>query len=472
MTPSVARPVANVMQSHRFDPTLLREYDLRGVVGKTLFEADAQALGLAFGSLAKRRGLKRLAVAYDGRLSSPALEAALVAGLAASGIDVLRIGRGPTPYLYFAAYSRADVDGGVMVTGSHNPAEYNGFKLTLSKESLHGAAIQALGQQAAVGDFTRGQGAIEGQDLTRAYLERLLEEAPGLAPMKVVWDPGHGATAELVRLLVKRLPGEHHLLNAEIDGRFPAHHPDPTVEANLQQLKGKVRDVKADLGIAFDGDGDRVGAVDSLGRVLWGDQLMLLLARDVLSDLPGATIIADVKASQVLFNGVAALGGKPIMWKTGHSHIKAKLKETGAPFAGEMSAHLFFADRYYGYDDGLYAALRLLKSLSRRQETLAAFYDSLPRFHNTPEVRFPCAEDRKAPTMAAVVAQLKAAGTAFLDIDGVRITTDDGWWLLRASNTQDVLVARCESATEEGLLRLKAALTSVVTAAGLPAPTF
>ncbi len=459
------------MQSHRFDPTVLREYDVRGIVGETLHPADAEALGLAIGTVARRQGLRRLATAYDGRLSSPELEAALVVGLKASGIDVLRVGRGPTPMLYFAAYTLS-VDGGVMVTGSHNPSNYNGFKITLAKQSFFGQQIQDLGTLAAAGDFERGQGGEESQDIRQAYVSRLAQDAVGMKPMRIGWDPGHGAASEILRELVRRLPGEHHLINAEIDGTFPAHHPDPTVESNLAQLKALVAERKLDLGIAFDGDGDRIGAVDSQGRVLWGDQLMLLLARDILQRKPGATIIADVKASRILFDGIAKLGGKPIMWKTGHSHVKAKLKETHAEFAGEMSAHLFFADRYYGYDDALYAAVRLLMALSLSGESLAAFRDSLPPVLNTAEIRFPCAEERKRPAMAEVVATLRQAGADFIDIDGVRVTTPDGWWLLRASNTQDVLVARCESGDQAGLDRLKATLAQTIKAIGLPVPAF
>lgn len=459
------------MTGHSFHPTILREYDVRGVVGETLFSADAKALGRVLGTVARRRGLKRLAVGYDGRLSSPELEANLVEGLTASGIDVLRVGRGPTPLLYFAAYTQP-VDGGVMVTGSHNPSNYNGFKITLEKHSFFGQEIQALGEQAAKGDFEEGQGKVETGDLIPAYVERLTLEASAIKPLKVGWDPGHGATAEIVHLLVERLPGEHHLINAEIDGTFPAHHPDPTVEKNLDQIKALVKERGLDLGIAFDGDGDRIGAVDAQGRVLWGDQLMLLLAQDILQRKPGATIIADVKASRILFDGIEAMGGKPIMWKTGHSHVKSKLKETGAAFAGEMSAHLFFADGYYGYDDALYAAVRLLKALSVTDQSLAAFRDSLPHVVNTPEIRFPCAEERKRPAMRAVEERLRAAGADFSTIDGVRVSTPDGWWLLRASNTQDVLVARCESSDEAGLARLKQALADAIQAAGLEAPDF
>jgi len=459
------------MTAHRFDPTILREYDVRGIVGRTLHEADAWALGRAIGTVARRRRLRRIATGYDGRLSSPALEAALVQGLKASGVDVLRVGRGPTPLLYYAAYSQA-VDGGVMVTGSHNPPDYNGFKITLEKASFFGQQIQDLGATAAAGDFESGDGGEESRDLRQAYVARLAQDGVGMKPLRVGWDPGHGAAAEVLRDLVRQLPGEHHLINAEIDGRFPAHPPDPTVEANLAQLKALVAGRRLDLGIAFDGDGDRIGAIDGQGRVLWGDQLMLLLARDILRRKPGATIIADVKASRILFDGIARLGGRPVMWKTGHSHIKAKLKETGAAFAGEMSAHLFFADRYYGYDDALYAAVRLLAALGLAGESLAKFRDGLPAVLNTPEIRFPCPEEKKRPAMAELAARLAGSGASFEAIDGVRVSTPDGWWLLRASNTQDVLVARCESGDAAGLERLKRTLAETIAAIGLEVPRF
>ena len=457
------------MSGHRFDPTILREYDVRGRLGESLSEADARALGRGFGSIARRRGCTRVAVGRDGRLSSPDLVAALTEGLTAAGVNVLDVGRGPTPMLYFATYERP-VDGGIMVTGSHNPPDYNGFKMTLKRASFFGEEIQKLGALVEAGDFESGQGAVEQEDLRAAYVERLLQEKPQVPPLKVAWDAGNGAMGEVMAMVTAQLPGEHHLLNQEIDGRFPNHHPDPTVPENLVQLCDLVRTEGCDLGIAFDGDGDRIGAVDGQGRILWGDQLMLLLAGEVLAERPGATIIADVKTSQVLYDEVARLGGKPLMWKTGHSLIKAKMAELGAPFAGEMSAHIFFADRYYGYDDALYAALRLLGALARSGQSLAAFRDGLPPAVNTPELRFPCDEARKWAVVEEVRDRLRASGADLIDIDGVRVKTTDGWWLLRASNTQDVLVARCEAGDEAGLSRLKAAVAQQLSESGLALP--
>jgi phosphomannomutase len=456
---------------HRFDPTILREYDIRGIVGKTLGAADAEALGRAFGTVVRREGGGRVALGYDGRLSSPELEAALAEGLKRSGVDAVRIGLGPTPMLYFATHTLG-VDGGVMVTGSHNPPDHNGFKIVLGTASFYGQAIQELGRIAADGAFAVGQGESEDHPVFEDYLDRLLAESdPAMADLTVAWDAGNGAAGEAMAALVRRLPGRHILLNEEIDGRFPAHHPDPTVPENLVQLIETVRAEGCDLGIAFDGDGDRLGAVDGHGRILWGDQIMLRLARGVLTDHPGATIIADVKASQALFDGVARAGGRPLMWKTGHSLIKAKMREEAAPFAGEMSAHLFFADRYYGFDDALYAALRLLGEVARSGESLAVFRDGLPALVNTPEIRFDCDDARKWAVIEEVRARLEAEeGAEVTAIDGVRVKTDDGWWLLRASNTQAVLVARCEAADEAGLARLKSALGAQLGASGLELP--
>ncbi len=455
--------------AHRFDPTILREYDIRGVVGDGLSRDDAYAIGRAFGTIAARKGGRRIAVGQDGRLSSPELAQSLSDGLNASGIGVLRIGLGPTPMLYFAAWT-LEVDGGVMVTGSHNPPDYNGFKLVLDKTSFYGADIQALGRLAAAGDYAEGQGVSAEHPIFEAYVARLLEDPSDETPFKVAWDAGNGAAAEAMVALVRGLPGEHILLNETIDGTFPAHHPDPTVPENLVQLCETVVAEACDLGFAFDGDGDRIGVVDGKGRILWGDQIMLLLARGILAERPGATIIADVKASQVLFDGIAELGGKPLMWKTGHSLIKAKMAEEQSPFAGEMSAHLFFADRFYGYDDALYAAVRVLDSLGRLGGSLAAFRDSLPDVVNTPEIRFPCQEDRKLAVIEEVRARLRAEGAEVTDIDGVRVKTEEGWWLLRASNTQAVLVARCEAQDQAGLARLKAALAAHLEASGLKLP--
>ncbi len=458
---------------HEFDPTTLREYDIRGIVGETLHAADAFAIGRVFGAIIAGDGGRTVAVGYDGRLSSPALEAALVDGLVASGMAAVRIGCGPTPMLYYAA-TTLPADGAVMVTGSHNPPNYNGFKMMRGKKPFFGADIKMLGARAASGEVVaETKGSARTLDIAEAYVARVAADWDGGArALNVVWDAGNGAAGEVLKRLVTRLPGTHTLLNAEIDGRFPAHHPDPTVPANLVQLIERVRAQTADLGVAFDGDADRIGLVDDQGGILFGDQLMVLLSRDVLARRPGATIIADVKASQVLFDEIQRAGGQPLMWKTGHSLIKAKMAETGAPLAGEMSGHLFFADHWYGFDDALYAAVRILGVIARMDRPLSAWREALPHVVNTPELRFECAEDRKFGVIAEVAARLRAAGAKVADTDGVRVQTADGWWLLRASNTQAVLVARAESSDATGLERLKAALAAELAASGLAAPDF
>jgi phosphomannomutase len=456
--------------AHRFDPTILREYDIRGIVGETLSTADAQAIGRAFALRAAGDGARRVAVGYDGRVTSPELEAALVDGLTGEGTDVVRIGRGPTPMLYYAA-ATLDVDGGVMVTGSHNPPEYNGFKFVLGGRAFYGAAIAALAETAlALGAPQAARGRVQDRNIRDAYIERLARDYDGARPLTVAWDPGNGATGEVVETLTAKLPGRHVLINTVIDGHFPAHHPDPTIPANLVQLQQTVAREGADLGIAFDGDGDRIGVIDNDGQIWWGDQLMVVLARDVLRRHPGAPILADVKASQVLFDEIAKAGGRPVMTATGHSPIKARLAETGAPLAGEMSGHIFFADGFYGFDDAVYVAVRLLGILARSSESLAQMRRRLPAVVNTPELRFACADDRKFAVVREVAERLRRQAAEVNDIDGVRVRTADGWWLLRASNTQDVLVARAEAKDEEGLARLKAELASQLAASGVEFP--
>ena len=454
------------------DPTILREYDIRGIVGDTLDPVDVEAIGHGFGTCIVRQGGKTVSVGYDGRLSSPELEAAVVKGLCAAGLHVYRVGRGPSPMLYYATHI-LEADAGLMITGSHNPPDYNGIKMTLGGKSFFGEDIQNLGRLIAAGEFLNGEGRDETRAVFNDYVERLQSDYRGKKKLRVAWDNGNGAAGEALEALVAGLPGEHILLNEKIDGTFPAHHPDPTVEANLEQLKEVVRKEKCDLGFAFDGDGDRIGLIDAQGRVLWGDQMMVVLAREVLQDLPGATIIADVKASQVFFDEINRMGGKAVMWKTGHSLIKAKMQETGAPLAGEMSAHIFFKHRYYGYDDALYAAVRLMSIVASSDETLDNMLDAMPRMLNTPELRFDCAEERKFQIVGEVAERLKSvSGITVHDMDGVRVQNDVGWWLLRASNTQAVLVARCESTTQEGLDSLKQALSEQLAESGLEPPAF
>ncbi len=470
--------------AYQFDQTVLREYDIRGIIGETLGPDDARAIGRSFGTLLRRaegadeEGVPApmVAVGYDGRVSSPMLEHALVEGLTASGCDVVKIGMSATPMLYYAEASSEEVQGGIQITGSHNPPNYNGFKMVFQGRPFFGSDIQKLGELAAAGDWLDGAGSVSERDIIDEYVERMLEglvniPADRLSTLKVGWDAGNGAAGPALEMLAARLPGEHHLLFTEVDGHFPNHHPDPTVEENLTDLRALVAEKNLDFGVAFDGDGDRIGAIDGEGRVIWGDQLLMIYAEDVLKTHQGATIIADVKASRALFDHVAAHGGEPLMWKTGHSLIKSKMKETGSPLAGEMSGHVFFADTYYGFDDALYAGVRLIAAAARLGKTVTELRGAIPPMLNTPEMRFQVDEVRKFPAMAEVTERLTTnPGPSVEEVnatDGVRVNTADGWWLLRASNTQDVLVARAESDTQEGLDRLIAQIDEQLELSGL-----
>ncbi len=451
--------------THRFDPTSLREYDIRGIVGKTLGPADATAIGRGFATVLRRAGGHRVAVGRDGRTHSPELEAALIAGLTAGGVDVVRIGMGPTPMLYYAE-ATLEVDGGIQITGSHNPAEYNGFKMVLQHRPFFGDDIQGLGRLAAEGDWEEGEGTVTEAEVEDDYVGRLFAGFAG-GTYRIGWDAGNGAAGPVIEKLVKLLPGEHHTIFTDVDGNFPNHHPDPTEEKNLADLKRLVAEYNLDFGLAFDGDGDRIGAIDGQGRVIWGDQLLSILAEPVLKEIPGATIIADVKASQMLFDRVAALGGEPLMWKTGHSLIKTKMKETGAPLAGEMSGHIFFAHDYYGFDDAQYAAVRLIRAVHMIGRSMTEIRGEMPAFVNTPEMRFQVDESRKFAVVDEVLERLEAEGADVNRTDGARVSTPDGWWLLRASNTQDVLVARAEARDQAGLDRLMAMIDAQLAASGL-----
>ena len=452
--------------SHNFHPTSLREYDIRGIIGETLGEADAYAIGRGFATLLGRAGGRKVAVGYDGRVSSPMLGAALMKGITDSGLDAVSIGLGPTPMLYYAEAVLDDVDGGIQITGSHNPANYNGFKMVFQGRPFFGADIQQLGTMAAAGDWAEGAGSTSTLDIMDTYVARIAEAAPD-KPFRIAWDAGNGAAGPVIERLVKLLPGEHYLLFTDVDGNFPNHHPDPTEEKNLVDLKRLVAEKSLDFGLAFDGDGDRIGAIDGEGRVIWGDQLLQIFAEDVLAEVPGAVIIADVKASQALFDRVTALGGKPLMWKTGHSLIKSKMKEVGSPLAGEMSGHIFFKHDYYGFDDAIYAGLRLMRASARLGKSVTELRSAMPEMINTPEMRFQVDESRKFAVIDEVLARLSADGADVNATDGARVNTPDGWWLLRASNTQDVLVARAEASSEAGLERLMAQIDAQLAASGL-----
>lgn len=451
--------------SYQFHPTTLREYDIRGIIDETLGSDDAYAIGRGFGTLIARAGGKSVAVGYDGRTSSPVLEEALVKGLNESAIHAVRVGEGPTPMLYYASEA-LDVDGGIQITGSHNPPNYNGFKMVFQGRPFFGADIQLLGKMAAEGDWDSGSASSEHVDIMDRYIDRLVEDFQGGA-FRVGWDAGNGAAGPALEKLVAKLPGEHFTLYTDVDGNFPNHHPDPTEEKNLADLKALVAEKNLDFGIAFDGDGDRIGAIDGEGRVIWGDQLLSIFAEPVLKEIPGATIIADVKASQALFDRVAELGGQPVMWKTGHSLVKSKMKETGSPLAGEMSGHVFFKHRYYGFDDALYAAVRLIEASHVLGKSVTDMRSAMPAMVNTPEMRFQVDEARKFAVVDEVLDRLEASGAAVDRTDGARVNTADGWWLLRASNTQDVLVARAEAKDQAGLDRLMAQIDEQLALSGI-----
>jgi phosphomannomutase len=461
------------MSNHIFHPSILRAYDIRGLYEKTLFEKDAFFVGRSFGSFLRKNNKKKISVACDGRASSPFLKEQLIKALVESGLDVVDVGLGPTPMLYFSVY-HLKCDAGIMVTGSHNPKDHNGFKMMLKERPFYGDDILDLAKLAQKADFVDGEGSFSEQDVKNDYIEKiladctlaespshLLDEVDEFEPrkkMKIAWDAGNGAAGEIMTELSKRIAADHILLFADIDGTFPNHHPDPTVPKNLEDLIKTVLDEGCDLGIAFDGDGDRIGVVDNSGEILWGDQLMVFYAREILKEKPGATIIADVKASNVLFDEITKAGGKAVMGKTGHSLIKAKMKETGALLAGEMSGHIFFADKYYGYDDALYAAIRIINIVSESELSLSLLRKSLPQTFSTPEIRIECLEERKFKIIEDLKVSLKKDGVKFDDIDGVRTNSKEGWWLLRASNTQSVLVARCEADSQDNLEKLKESL--------------
>jgi len=454
--------------------SIFREYDIRGIVGQTLFEQDAYKIGLGFSQLVREAGGDKVVIGFDGRLSSPALVEALAAGLTIGGVAVTDIGRGPTPMLYYASHHLA-ADGAIMVTGSHNPPDHNGFKMMLKNKPFFGPQIKRLGalmaDMADAASLKPAAGKVAEHSVFDAYVARLLQDFRPGRDLSVVWDPGNGATGEVAVALTARLPGHHVLINEAIDGTFPNHHPDPTDPHTLTQLIERVAAERADFGVAFDGDGDRIGVVDGQGRILWGDQILVLLAEEVLAERPGAVIMADVKASQALFDQIAGMGGQPLMWKTGHSLIKTKMAETGAPLAGEMSGHIFFGDRYYGFDDALYAAIRLLSIVAGwKDQTLSARYERMPKLVNTPELRFDCPDEKKFSVIEGVKARLAGGSGSVNDLDGVRVTHADGWWLLRASNTQAVLVARCEGRDQATLSRLKTELAGHLAAAGIEVP--
>jgi len=442
--------------------SIFREYDIRGVVGEELTPALAEKIGRAYGSLAVRAGAKAVAVGRDGRTSAMQMREALLKGLLGCGLDVVDIGICPTPLLYYALFT-LPVGGGAMITASHNPPQYNGFKLCLGKDSMHGAAIQALKADIDRGRFESGQGTVSEHPIIPDYMAYIKKSFAHVkaGTLHAVVDCGNGMGGlvgpDALRLLGCRVTGMYE----DVDGRFPNHHPDPTVVANLQDLIKKVRETKADVGIAYDGDADRIGAVDEHGDILWGDKLLVLYARDVLKNQPGATIISEVKASQVFYDDVVKHGGRSIMWKAGHSLIKAKMKEEKAALAGEMSGHMFFADRYFGYDDAIYASCRLIEILAKTGRPLSTLLADLPPTVSTPEIRVDCPDDVKFQVVEEAKKQL-AREHKIIDIDGVRVLFPEGWGLIRASNTQPALVLRFEATSEAALQKIREVVESQV----------
>ena len=457
---------------HKFDPSVLREYDIRGIINDTLTANDAHAIGSIFGSVINKNDGHSVVVGRDGRHSSLEIEKNLIEGLISQGLKVFKIGLCPTPQLYFGVH-HLRADGGIMITGSHNPPDYNGFKMMLGHGPFFGQDIKNMAKT----PYNRTKIIEGGQqiqlDIQDAYLHRVLEGLRLDTKLSIVWDCGNGVAGPVIDKLSKSLSGEHEVLFADVDGNFPNHHPDPTIEKNLETLITRVKKRNADLGIAFDGDGDRIGVIDDLGKILWGDQLLAILAEDVLLEQPGSTIIGDVKASQGLFDRIAALGGKPLMWKTGHSLIKNKMKEVNAPLAGEMSGHIFFSDRYFGFDDAIYAAIRLIDVVNRQGKKLSTIRSALPSVINTPELRLPCEGKNKFSMIEQVKEILREyKNVEVCDIDGVRVSSKYGWWLIRASNTQEIIVARCEATSTEYLENIKAQLKEVLQRIQLPYPPF
>ncbi len=453
---------------------LFREYDIRGIVGQELTEEVAELIGRAFATVARGKGVKAISVGRDGRASSPVLRDRLVQGLTAGGLNVLDIGVCPTPVLYFSLF-QLPVDGGVMITGSHNAAEYNGFKLCIGKEALHGEDIQHLRKVMEAGRFSGGAGTVSLRPLLQDYLAYLKTSFASVNArhLHVVIDCGNGAAALVAKQAMEQLGCRVTGLYCDLDGRFPNHHPDPTVVANLQDLIATVKRTGANVGIGYDGDADRIGAVDEQGDILWGDRLMVLYARDILAVRPGSTILSEVKASQSLYDDIQRCGGRPIMWKTGHSLIKAKMKAESAVLAGEMSGHMFFADRYFGYDDAIYASCRLVEILAKSKQPLSALLADLPVTSVTPEIRVDCPDQVKFDLVKRVQARLLAyakAGRApgenglvirdVVTIDGIRVMFEDGWGLIRASNTQPALVLRFEASSPQRLDVIRALIES------------
>ncbi|HPV49508.1 MAG TPA: phosphomannomutase/phosphoglucomutase [Smithellaceae bacterium] len=442
------------------NPHVFREYDVRGIVDRDLNEIFVVNLGRAIGTYALANNVKTMTIGRDCRLSSDAYQKYLIQGLNAAGIDTIDIGLCATPMLYYSI-RHLDTGGGVMVTGSHNPPEFNGFKICVGYDSIHGQEIQQLRKIMESGAYVSGKGSGRSQDITESYQNYILDHIHINKKLKVAIDGGNGVGGKFATPILEKLGCELHCIYCEPDGTFPNHFPDPTVEEHLQDLITLVANKKADLGIAFDGDADRLGVVSNTGEIIWGDKLLLLFARDILKDNPGATIIGEVKCSQVLYDGIRQHSGNPVMWKAGHSLIKAKMKQEKALLGGEMSGHLFFADRYFGYDDAIYAAARLLEILSRTDKSISELFADIPRTFSTPEIRIDCPDDQKARIVEKIKNHYRNT-PGVIDIDGVRVPFEDGWALVRCSNTQPVIVLRFEASSPESLNKIKAEVEALL----------
>ncbi len=441
---------------------IFRQYDVRGVVDEDLTDEVVEKLGKGYGAQMVNLGHTKVSVGYDARVSSPRFRDSLIKGILSTGVDVVDIGMVPTPTLYFSLF-HLDIQGGVMITGSHNPPEFNGFKLAVGHATLYGPEIQRIRQIIEAGEYPRGAGQLTELDIRPAYLATLKERIGRFdREVKVVVDAGNGLGGMFCPQLLRDLGADASGLYCEVDGTFPNHHPDPTVPAFLTDLIAQVASQGAELGMAYDGDADRLGVVDENGNIIWGDQLLILFSREVLSKQPGATIIFEVKCSQALPDEIEKAGGKPLMWRTGHSFIKKKMKEENSPLAGEMSGHLFFADEYFGYDDAIYASLRLVRLLARSDKRIGEMLADVPKYYSTPEMRVDCPDEEKFQIVASVVEYFKRQYEV-IDVDGARILFGDGWGLVRASNTQPALVLRFEARTPERLQEIEDTVVSKLT---------
>ena len=437
----------------KINPQIYREYDIRGVVEKDLTPEVVRRLGQGFGTHMAKLGRKALALGRDGRLSSKAFQEALIEGLTSTGCNIVDIGVCPTPVYYFSVF-HLDKDGGMMVTGSHNPPEFNGFKVSVGKSTIFGEEIQKLGKLVENGEFVSGKGDLSTYEIIPPYQDTIKKNIRLGKKMRVVIDAGNGTAGPVAGPLLRDLGCEVEELYCEIDGRFPNHFPDPTIPENLRDLIDRVKKTGAAAGIGYDGDADRIGVADDQGHILWGDQLMILFSREILKERKGATFVAEVKCSQNLFDDIEKHGGKAIMWRTGHSLIKQKMKEEKAVLGGEMSGHIFFADRYFGYDDAIYASCRLIELLSKTDRKLSQLLEDVPKTVITPEIRVECRDEIKFKVVEKVKDELKK-DHPIIDVDGVRVKFEDGWGLVRASNTQPVLVLRFEALTEKRLQEIK-----------------